>query len=115
MKTQSAILDTSIVLALLIAPAHASQDTIGPTRHRFDRIADVLRRTFERTRGKILEWLKLQSPGKRSPAGPDDFQDYNQTIIPEAVYLHDGDAIANQNTDNHAEYVDGVVIFDGPY
>lgn len=114
MKTRCVVLGTSIILASLLATAYASQDTIGPNG-----INSVGLTTFTgqplNGQGQDIGMVEDDRPGKPAPAGPDNFQHSNSTIIPNEVFLHTGPVVPNgAEIDDHAEWVAGVMISTDP-
>lgn len=101
----------SVVALLLTSKAIGSQDTLGTN--------GIFALGLTTANGQALNGdsvaigqVDINRPGKRQPAGPDNAANSNATIVPAEVYLHGIDAVppANMNTDDHAEYVAGVMI-----
>jgi hypothetical protein len=108
-KTVSLI---SVTFTLAVAAtAYGSQDTLGPNGINALGLTTFTGQPLDGA-GQDIGMVEDDRPG-RPPF--DNFQHSNATIVPEAVFIRDGAAVANgPEVDNHAEWVAGVMICTDP-
>ena len=111
MKSSSThLFDAMFCTALLSVVVNASTDTIGPNGINSAGLVGFDGMPLTGANVGIGQ-VEIDRPGKHvDDGGPDNAANSDDSIVPAGVFLGNGNAVANMNTSDHAQWVAGVMI-----